>query len=370
MLVFYLVLAGIVLFFVVAWIISPMPAPPTDFLPMHGPKQYLAPPNWQGTPFDQQNRYVNYESAFYQNYVRILRCFPGHFFNLLRNFRKPFNIVKHNDSSALKSNNSIWWLGHASYLIIIDHVKILTDPQFYNTSFYARHSKNPIEPNWFKDIDYILLSHDHADHCDKRSLDLLIKNNPGVKLLAGLGMDTLSQTSFNFGVEVITAEWYEKYPINNIDVYFVPARHYSHRLFKKFNSVLWGGFMIRTKDAGNAQTIYFGGDSAYGGHYRDLKMVFKPDVVILGVGAYKPRWFLYPVHMSPEDAIKAFADMEATIMLPMHYGTFNLAYEAIDAPAKIFREHNDPAIKILKPGNGWNIGANVQLPLDLPPVKA
>jgi L-ascorbate metabolism protein UlaG (beta-lactamase superfamily) len=98
---------------------------------------------------------------------------------------------------------------------------------------------------------------------------------------------------------------------------------------------LWGAYVFRTKN----KTIYYGGDSGYGNHFADAKKLFSTiDIAILGVGAYKPEWFMHPNHISPQDAVKAFHDLGAKTFIPMHYGTFDISDEPVGEPARLLKE--------------------------------
>ncbi len=345
----------VVIIYVIAYIATIHPAPPSSIIPPDKTKVYHAPLSWKGVPIDSKNRYINYEHPFYQNYVDVVNWFPGNVINLIKNFNVVFQVKMVITNNFLLGGDIIIWLGHASFFLRLNGINILIDPQFHNTFPYARHSANPISAQMFTHIDYILLSHDHADHCDRRSIRLLIANNPEVTILAGLGMDNLVSSFTEIPVKVITAEWYEEYPLykDNISIHFVPARHYCKRLFKPFNKNLWGGFVIKYQnEERKTKTIYFAGDSGYGTHFQDIGQVFNPQLAILGIGAYKPKWFMEPNHISPKEAIQAFEDTRASTMIPMHYGTFNLSNEGMKKPLQTLKDSfNQGNLKILIPGH-------------------
>jgi L-ascorbate metabolism protein UlaG (beta-lactamase superfamily) len=109
----------------------------------------------------------------------------------------------------------------------------------------------------------------------------------------------------------------------------VPAQHFSARgLFDRRKS-LWGGYMIERR----GRRVYFGGDSGYSTHFSDIKIrLGSPDIAMLGIGAYEPRWFMQPVHMNPAEAVRAHRDLASRHSIGMHFGTFQLTAEAIDQP--------------------------------------
>lgn len=347
-----LIAAGVFLLIIVmAYLISPKPAAPVRYI-TDDSKTFLQPHNWKGTPVDAKGRFVNHEYPFYQNFLHILIWLPGHLLNLVKNRSVKFPVVYAN-AEVLKNNETLVWLGHSSFFLRLNGVNILIDPNFSNTFIYRRHTNNPIEPNHFKDIDFILLSHDHADHCDKRSLQLLVKNNPGVSVLCGLCMDKLIRSFIKKEVKIITALWYQQLEaLSSLMIYFVPARHYSKRVFNKFNSTLWGGFVISYTNAeGKQNTIYYSGDTGYGNHFKNIQQLFHPHIAFLPIAAYKPRWFMHPNHMWPEETLQAFKDCGAKKLVPMHYSTFNLSNENLNEPFEKLKTFVDQSALIYdKPG--------------------
>ena len=110
---------------------------------------------------------------------------------------------------------------------------------------------------------------------------------------------------------------------------FVPAQHFSARgLFDRQKS-LWGGYMIESR----GRRIYFGGDTGYSTHFSDIRArLGSPDIAMLGIGSYEPRWFMKPIHMNPAEAVRAHRDLGSRQSIGMHFGTFQLTTEAIDQP--------------------------------------
>ncbi len=290
------------------------------------------PFEWKGTPVNKRGRFVNLEVPFVNSFRKLLKW---QFMRNPQKFEKKHDRwllpIDYNSGFLTSKEDCVVWLGHSSFFIRIERITILIDPVFYNVSFLKRKSPLPIQPDLFKGIDYILISHDHRDHCDATSLKLLAKNNPNVIYLTGLGMEGLIKKITQSNT-IQTAGWYQKYDTkNHIKIYFTPSQHWGRRSLNDMNRRLWGAFVIQNAET----TIYFGGDSGYGGHFSDLVKIFpKIDYAILGIGAYKPLFFMSPIHLSPSDAIQAFKDLKAQKMIPMHYGTFNLADEPLSDPIK------------------------------------
>ncbi|MBV9242876.1 MAG: Zn-dependent hydrolase, partial [Acidobacteria bacterium] len=112
-------------------------------------------------------------------------------------------------------------------------------------------------------------------------------------------------------------------------------RHWSRRSLLDTNWRLWGSYIVQVND----KTVYFGGDSAYSETFKDIGELFpKIDYFIVGVGAYEPRWFMEQIHKSPEEAVQGFVDAKAGVLIPMHYGTFDLSDEPYGDPLRRVRE--------------------------------
>jgi L-ascorbate metabolism protein UlaG (beta-lactamase superfamily) len=294
-------------------------------------------PDWKGTPIDERGRFVNHEFPFKHDYLGLLKWQFG---------RNPQAIEKRKDTERLEvldpksflnsKNDGILWLGHASFLIRLNGTNILLDPVFGTSRFLKRLVNVPSPIDILPEIQYVLISHDHRDHADKSTVSKLCRRFPNAKLLSGLAMDDLINVWKSPTNEVQTAGWYQQFDLNNHDlkITFVPVRHWSRRSLSDVNKRLWGGFVIET----NSKTIYFGGDTGYGRHFTELTEIFpKIDYFIVGIGAYSPRWFMKPVHNSPEDAVQAFIDSNAEYLIPMHYGTYDLTNEPPSEPLRLLK---------------------------------
>jgi L-ascorbate metabolism protein UlaG (beta-lactamase superfamily) len=291
--------------------------------------------NWTGNPLDEDGNFRNIEYPFNNDFTRLIK------WQLSKN---PQKEEKENDTFRLKVINAekflvddrdgMIWVGHSTFLFRIKGQLIITDPVFTEPSFFMkRFSKLPINPDKIKNLDYILISHDHYDHLNEESFKLLIKNNPKVKILTGLKLGEYIKGWSN-GQEIQEAGWYQQYNItsHNLKITFLPTRHWSKRGISSANKHLWGAFMIQS----DSLSIYFGGDSGWGSHFAEVKELFgNPDYSIIGIGAYKPEWFMSQAHTSPEDALRGALATGCRNFIPMHFGTFDLADEPIGDP---FRE--------------------------------
>jgi L-ascorbate metabolism protein UlaG (beta-lactamase superfamily) len=163
-------------------------------------------------------------------------------------------------------------------------------------------------------------------------LKTIQRQNPDAVFLAGLNMKSLLNKWVGDN-EVQEAGWYQQYKLDDdVEIFFLPARHSSRRSINDVNERLWGAFVIRNKE----KTIYYGGDSGYGSHYKEAGILFPNiSVAMIGVGAYSPRWFMSPNHQDPQKAVQAFNDTRAKMMIPFHYGTFDMADEPLSEPEAI-----------------------------------
>lgn len=228
--------------------------------------------------------------------------------------------------------DSLVWLGHNSFFMQLGGKRIMFDPVFGNIPFVRRKSRFPADPVVFKGMDYLLLSHDHFDHLDKPSIACLYRHNPRMKVFCGLGTGTLVGRWFP-GLEVVEAGWYQQLEEEGLRMTFLPAQHWSKRSWNDGRRRLWGAFMLQT----GGLSVYYSGDTGYAGHFAEIPGLFgAPDYALIGIGAYKPRWFMQPNHISPSDALKASAEMKAGVTIPMHYGTFDLSDEPLSDPPEVF----------------------------------
>lgn len=288
------------------------------------------PADWKGTPQLSDGTFQNLHHPFESSLYSVLK------WKLETN---PQADAKKKDLRRLTvekitlqntfSQDSLIWLGHASYLIRLAGVTILIDPVWLDNWALKRFSELPLDPHQLREVDYILLSHDHRDHCDEATLTLLGQLVPKAKILTGLNMSPLLQPWLPKNT-IQEAGWYQSYDLSHsIRITFVPTRHWARRGLFDTNQRLWGGFYLESQD----KSIYFMGDSGDGPHFKQIaETLGAPDLALMGVGAFKPEWFMHPSHTSPSDAAKAFREMGAKKFVPMHFGTFDLADERLLEP--------------------------------------
>jgi len=228
----------------------------------------------------------------------------------------------------------VTWIGHATTLLQVDSVTILTDPIFSERSSPIRiagpRRKVPPVPALAElpPIDAVLISHNHYDHLDKDTIKKL-GNGPHYfvplfigKFLRGLGIKRENITEL---------DWWESSIFRGLEFHCTPTQHFSGRGFHDTNKTLWCSWTV----IGENYRFYFGGDTGYFPGFYEIGKRYGPfDLALLPIGAYLPRWFMAPVHMSPAESAQAFLDLKAKNMLAIHWGTFDLADERMDQPPR------------------------------------
>lgn len=237
----------------------------------------------------------------------------------------------------------ITFVNHATFLIQTHGLNILTDPVWSDRcspiSFIGPKRMRPpgIRFEDLPDIDFVLLSHNHYDHLDVPTLKKLIKkSDPAIITPLGVGqfIEKLGGKSFT------GLDWWQEIPLGeNLSLVSVPAQHFSGRGSIDRDATLWCGYVLKTA-SGN---IYFTGDSGYGSFFNDIGDKFGSMICsMIPIGAYKPEWFMSPIHISPQQAVQVHQDVGSLLSIGMHFGTFPLAD---DAPAQTIHELKDALMR-------------------------
>lgn len=249
------------------------------------------------------------------------------------------------------------FIGHATWLLQFAGLTVLTDPVFGSRAGpFGLLGPKRVQPPALRvgelpRVDVVLLSHNHYDHLDLSSLRWLTQHrHPQFAVPLGLKAWLEARGVAN----VVELDWWQShFTGTGEEIICTPAQHWSSRWPWDRCLTLWGGFMLRTQHG----SVWFAGDTGWGPHFAEVRArLGAPDCALLPIGAYEPRWFMEPVHMNPDEAVRAHLTVGAKRSLAMHHGTFCLTDEGYDAPVRdlsLARErHGIPASAFLAPGVG------------------
>ncbi|MEO7272173.1 MAG: MBL fold metallo-hydrolase [Vicinamibacterales bacterium] len=229
-------------------------------------------------------------------------------------------------------------IGHSTFLIQTPAVNILTDPMYseragpFNLLGPRRVRRPAVAFDDLPPIGLILLSHNHYDHCDRPTLTRLARRFDPL-VVTPLGNAALVRSTGLRRVEAL--DWWQAATTASLPITVTPAHHFSARTPFDRNRALWGGFMLTA----GSRRIYFAGDTAYVPFFREIRQrLGPPDLALIPIGAYEPRWFMRAVHMNPAEAVQAHVELESGDSIGMHFGTFQLTTEGMDEPTTALAE--------------------------------
>jgi L-ascorbate metabolism protein UlaG (beta-lactamase superfamily) len=304
---------------------------------------------WRGNPI-RGNEFQYLQEAFRPDWGALLRMMVSP--NPQRKEKKADTWVPpvHTDLNYLEDRRRNWvtWLGHACFLVQLNGVRLLIDPQLRDMPLVPRRVPSPVAVEAIRGVDYLLLSHDHRDHVDERCVRTLVRNNPIKKILCPLKLSNVIH-SWVGDTMMEEAAWYQVYDTlaDDVRITFLPTRHWCRRGLTDFNRVLWGSFMLEAlesegRGAAGAMltstakhTIYFAGDSAQTTYWEEVGGLFQGiDLALMGIGAYKPTYMMQDNHANPEEAFSGFRALGAKHWWPMHHGTYDLSNEPASEPIR------------------------------------
>jgi N-acyl-phosphatidylethanolamine-hydrolysing phospholipase D len=233
----------------------------------------------------------------------------------------------------------VTWIGHATMLIQYRGINILTDPIFSDRaspfSFAGPKRYHPPAPHLedLPKIDYVVISHNHYDHLDKKSVRAL---GSGPLWLVPLRLKEWFIGAGISGERVREFDWWDTKHCNGVTITATPAQHWSARSLWDRKKTLWASWMIEIDD----RTIWFSGDTGYNPvQFKEIGGKFpRIDLALISIGAYEPRWFMKDMHINPEEAVRIHEDLGARYSLGIQWGTFQLTAEPIDDPPIKLRE--------------------------------
>ncbi|HEE9032167.1 MBL fold metallo-hydrolase [Bacillus cereus] len=262
-------------------------------------------------------------------------------------------VLSNKDNGPLES---VTWFGHSASLLKIEGKKLLLDPMFGDASspFPLFNSKRysgafSLERDDLQEIDAIIISHNHYDHLNYKSITQLKDRAKHFYVPTGV-----AQYLIKWGVspsKISEHNWWDEITFDNIKLVCAPARHFSGRGMTDRDRSLWCSWLI----LGQETKIFFSGDSGYAPHFKEIGDKYGPfDLTLMECGQYDPRWSA--IHMLPEETVQAHIDVKGELLLPIHWGAFTLAlHEWSDPIERATKEANRLGVKITTPQIGESI---------------
>ncbi len=252
--------------------------------------------------------------------------------------RRPTRVLPVEDprptwARPVSSGLRITWLGHSTTLLEIDGLRVLTDPVWGErvspVSFAGprRFHPPPVSIDGLPALDAVLVSHDHFDHLDHTTIRQLAKRETPFITSLGVGAHL---EAWGVAPERITElDWWESAAVGPLRFHATPARHFSGRGFGTTNGTLWSSWIVET----DRRRVFFSGDTGLTPEFAEIGRRLGPfDLVLLEVGAYHPAWG--SIHLGPDNALIAHQLLGGGTLMPVHWGTFDLALHAWDEPAE------------------------------------
>jgi len=262
-----------------------------------------------------------------------------------------------NDGTYLKDGGqpaSVTWIGHSSFAVQDGGDVFLTDPHFGPRALIPPRLSPPGIPLGAVPPDaFAVLSHNHYDHLD----DWTVRHLPDtIQWFVPLG---LGKWFRDRGRRAVELDWWQSARHGRWTLTCLPAQHWSNRLGMGRNATLWCSWMLESGE----HRYYFAGDSGYYRGFAEIGRRFPGiDVAFLPIGAYEPRWFMRPQHADPAEAYRAFLDLGARTLIPMHWGCFDLTNEPVDLAPKVLAEvlkkegADRDRVRTMAVGERWSIG--------------
>lgn len=260
----------------------------------------------------------------------------------------------------------VQWVNHSTFLIKVGGKVLLTDPIWAKRcspfSFIGpkRHFVAPFSLDELTQVDYVLISHNHYDHLDKKTCKNIFKKFPDLTFLVPWGVKKWFQKRLPSLKKVVELQWGESFSEGGFAFTAVPAQHFSGRSPFDTNRTGWQGYVVDVPHL--KKRLYFAGDTGYNAHdFKEIGRKYAPfDLSLIPIGAYLPRAFMAPVHVCPAQAVKIHQEVGSKLSVGGHFGTFRLSKEPLHQPPydlyqALLQENSSwQQFRVLKPGQSLN----------------
>lgn len=233
---------------------------------------------------------------------------------------------------AQEGQLALTFIGHSSFFAQIGGANIIIDPIFTRWLFLLKRLRRPgLRIRDLPVMDIVLVSHAHFDHLHRPSLRAIVRNNrrkhapPPLIVIPRNVSDLVSDLGFR---RIVELDWWDEHREGKLTITHTPSRHWGARIIRDMHRG-YGGYVVRS----GAHSLYHAGDTAYFNGFQEIGRRLAPEIALLPIGAYHPASFRN-VHTNPADAVRAFQDLGAKWMVPMHYGSFRLSHEPMDEPIR------------------------------------
>lgn len=245
-----------------------------------------------------------------------------------------------NDPAFLRANRSdrtITWIGHDSFLLQINGLNLLTDPHFTERASPlgwvgpARMMPPGLALEQLPHIDAVLISHNHYDHLDEGSVLALNRRQAGKPPRYYVPLGVKAWFAARDIDDVVELDWWQRNDFMGASFHALPVQHFSGRGPLDRNATLWAAWAVEWPDF----RLFFAGDSGYSRDFADIGARFDGfDLALIPIGAYDPRWFMRAMHVDPEEAVLIHRDVKSRRSIGMHWGTFVLTTEDPTEPPR------------------------------------
>lgn len=282
---------------------------------------------WEHLPNYREGHFQNEEPTIFNAKKAAKKSGMFRFLFVSDNAPKSFSIpqIPYTDETFAKDAAEgihIYWLGHASIIFELNGTRFMTDPVFGNAApipfAVKRYCEAPMTRDQIPALDFLIISHDHYDHLEYKTIRAIRKAD--FPIITGLGVGSRLRGWGIAPERIHELNWNDSVTINGTTVTAVTSRHFSGRTLKDRNQTLWSSWIIER----NGKKIFFGGDTGYGKHFKEIGRKYGPfDLACLEIDAWNDRWKHH--HMFPHQFPLAIADLKAEYAMPIHWGVFDLA---------------------------------------------